>query len=191
MFFEFLFFYVWFGDVGGLNCYFTIYQPTVVEFIDGRGLRVRTTAAAHWPVAGMPIPLTIESVLFVLEPQIAPPPERGKLLFKLKVEELSVKNVPGIVEDSMLPLINEGLAVLENAIGWDYAKTLDIHVKIPPKAAPLESFHLSAGKAQVAVTHEAIIVRLALEMHFETMGVKIVDAPTVGTPTSTTTAKPG
>jgi hypothetical protein len=176
------------GDHGGPDRYFSVDEPTLVELIEGRGLRVRASAKAHWTLGGMPIPLTIDSIIFMLEPQIAPPPEPGKLLFKLKVEALGLKNVPGFIEESMVPLINEGLAVLEGAIGWDYAKTLNIKKEIPPLAAPLEAFTLAAGKAHIAVTKEAVILQLGLEMHFVQAGVKVVDIQTIGTPTNTTTA---
>jgi hypothetical protein len=177
------------GDHGGPNRYFTVDAPTLVEFIEGRGLRVRTSAKAHWTLMGVPIPLTLKSIMFVLEPQIAPPPEPGKLIFKLKVEELDLKIMPGgIIEEAMLPLINEGLAILEGELGWDFAKTLNIKKEIPPSAAPLEAFTLAAGTAKIAVTKEAIILQLGLEMHFVQVGVKVVDTPIIGTPTNTTVA---
>ena len=167
------------GDQGGPNRYFTIDRPTLLEFIPGRGLRIRTSAHAHWTLAGVPIPLTIESATLVLEPSLAPPPAAGKLLFTLKLEELEVKNVPNMIEATLMPLINEGLAVLEGPLGWDFAKTLGVKIPIPPKAAPLESFTLSAGSSSVEVTSEAIVMKLALQMHFVHVGAKVVEEPRV------------
>jgi len=156
--------------------FFIIDQPSLIEFLPGRGVRIRTSARAQWTVAGLPIPLTIASATFVLEPAIAPAPEKGLLKFKLLLEEIDLKNVPSIVESSLIPLINEALAVLDHPLGWDFAKTLSVRLPISSQATPLEAFTLGAGAASCEVTGEAIVLKLALLMHFEKAGAPLNDA---------------
>ena len=177
------------GGAGAPDRHFTIDRPDLVQFVPGKGVRLRTRAHAQWTLAGLPIPLTIESATLLLEPAIAPPPHPGKLVFTLKIEQLDVKNVPSVIESKLVPLINEGLSALEEPLGWNFAKTLNVHIAIPPQAAPLEAFTLAAGASTVEVTADAIVMKLQLWMHFERLGVKLatpmIDTPTVDVPTNT------
>ena len=124
-------------------------------------------------------PLTVESATLLLEPSIAPPPEPGKLLFKLKLEQLDVRNIPSVIESKLVPLVNEGLDSLNAPLGWNFAKTLSARIAIPPTAQPLESFDLSAGQSSLEIREDAIVMRLALEMHFVHVGVKVGTPPIV------------
>ncbi len=148
--------------------FFTIEPPSLIEFLPARGVRLRTQAHVQWSVAGVAIPLTLESATFVLIPSLAPAPEAGKLVFELKLEQLDLKNVPKMIESTLVPLINDGLAALDKPLGWDFAKTLTHRFAISPKAAPLAAFTLATGRSSLEVTADAIVLSLALEMHFET-----------------------
>jgi hypothetical protein len=161
------------GDGTDQGRHFSIDRPSLIEFIPGRGVRFRTSAHAQWTLAGLAIPLTVESATLVLTPSLAD----GKLLFNIKLEELDVKNVPAMIEKKLVPLINEALDAFEGPLDWNYKKTLSVRLAIPPKALPLEAFTLTPGVASLEVTQDSLKITLALEIHLQQTKPQIVVPP--------------
>ena len=146
--------------------FFTIDRPDLLEFVAGTGVRIRTSARLQWTLAGITIPVTVNSATFLLEPWLSPPPHPGRLNFRLRLEQMELKNIPAVVDEQVALRANKFLGALGETLGWSFGETLDVRLKMPPHLAPMEAFTLSAGTAKVEVLSDALRLDVGLPMQF-------------------------
>ena len=146
--------------------FFVINQPDLIEFVAGTGVRIRTSARMQWTLAGLAIPIKVNSATFLLEPWLSPTPHVGRLNFRLQVEQIDLKNVPDLVDEQVTLRANEHLAKLGETLGWSFGETLKLQLPMPPMLEPVEAFTLEAGSASVEVLADALRLVVALPMHF-------------------------
>jgi hypothetical protein len=136
-------------------------RPDLVELVAGEGVRIHTTAKLEWTVAGVSIPFTIQSVVMMLRPALS----GGRLNVVGTIESADLKNIPDIIDRSIVTHVNARLLARPDALGWNYAKTLAVRLAMPASMAPVERFELDARDAALELGADAIRISVALPMH--------------------------
>lgn len=159
------------GDERHSNRTIEVARPQLVELVAGTGLRVRTSARVQWKLGLLNVPVTISSATVLLRLAISPAPYRLQLL--PHIEDADLKNVPAVVDRTLVDKINQRLAQL--AIGWDFGKTLALRLALPPalKAATSDPdttsdtamrFEMDAATPTLEITQDRVRIGLHLLM---------------------------
>src|SRR5580658_10570645 len=72
-------------------------DPSRIELVAGRGLRVSCHALGSWEVLGVGVPIALTSLEVLLEPSFAMRPEGDVLVFKLQIVSADIARVPGMI----------------------------------------------------------------------------------------------
>jgi hypothetical protein len=143
-------------------------QPTThVDFVAGRGLRLITSGEIHWIVAGVPVDATLHSAQVMLRPEIVPEKHGGRLVFRPSLEAADMKNVPSWLDRGIVMLVNSQLESRGDELFWDFGRTLQLSVPLPPTLVGVQSLQLAVNNATVAVTANAFELTLTLGLHFQ------------------------
>src|SRR5688500_13412271 len=89
--------------------YIHLGTPSLIELVEGIGVRVACDARIRWVVAGLAVPIKLNRVQLVLRPKVRRDPSAGNplcLAFELRIEEADLSGVPGFLEDQLLELVN-------------------------------------------------------------------------------------
>jgi hypothetical protein len=148
------------GDDAHRDRFIQIDPPQLVEFVDGRGLRIQTGARLQWTVGPMTIPFTVQSVRFLLTPKVVD----DRLQLGITLEDTDLKNLPKMIDRGVVTQLNAKLAEKPDAIAWDFKKTLAIRLGLPASLAPLARFEMDAGTLSVSVSDRALTLALPLPM---------------------------
>jgi hypothetical protein len=143
--------------------YLELFEPREVSLVEELGLRMTCGARIRWPVIGIDLPVTVESVNLLLCPSIPSPPGRDELDFSLKVEGIDFAWAPAIVDDRIADKINLELAKKHALLSWRFGETLSHVFKMPPFLPPLNAVAVKVAWGQVRVTSEAVV--LAVSFH--------------------------
>ncbi|MDF2694645.1 MAG: hypothetical protein K0S65_3028, partial [Labilithrix sp.] len=73
----------------------TVTRPHAIELVPERGLRIRGAARMSWDVAGVGIPVTLQSWQVLVAPRIATRGGSQVLAFEPVLENVDLKHVPG------------------------------------------------------------------------------------------------
>jgi hypothetical protein len=152
------------GEADQSNRWIEIDRPERVTFVTGEGLRIDTTAKLSWTVAGVAVAFTIQALRILLRPVIDA--AAGRLNLAAGIEEADLKNVPEIIDESIVSHVNERLAARPDAIGWTFGKTLAVRLAMPASMAPLDAFEMAAEDAQVEIGGDHLRFSLALPVRF-------------------------
>lgn len=152
------------GDADQANRWLEIDRPDHVAFVPGEGLRIETTARLSWTVAGATVAFSIRALSILLRPIINDAIQRINLV--ASIEQADLKNVPEIIDRTIVSHVNERLASRPDAIGWTFGKTLAVHLAMPQSMAPLDAFDMRAEGAVVEVGSDHLRITAALPMRF-------------------------
>lgn len=152
------------GDDEHKDRWIQIDPPQLLEFEEGRGVRIQTGAKLQWTVAGVAIPFTVQMIRFLLSPVIDRAQGRVNLLITL--EETDLKNVPRMIDRGVVGQLNARLSARPDVIGWNFARTLAVRLPLPEAMAPLDHFEMDAGELSIEVGADALRVHLPLPMRF-------------------------
>lgn len=155
----------------------TLNRPSV-ELVAGQGLRLRGDARVTWDVAGMPIPVTIQTWQLLLVPRVLARPQTRVLAFDPVIEELDLKLVPGFLDDKIARAVRDGLAQNQGKLAWDFVRTLSKRLDLPVKMLPAKTFEIRAVDAGVAVS----ATELRLDILFAAKVEERVEAGSVAAP---------
>ena len=152
------------GDADQPHRWIEIRPPDRVAFVPGEGLRIDTTAKLSWTVAGVTIAFTIQALTLLLRPVIDTAVRRLNLV--ATIEQADLKNVPEVIDDTIVSHVNERLAARPDAIGWTFGKTLSLHLAMPASTAPLDAFEMEAEDATLEIGSDHLRFSLSLPMRF-------------------------
>lgn len=140
-----------------------IERPTEVSLVPGVGVRIVSSGRIRYEVAGISVPLAMRRLQLLFTPEVATREQaKGRLDFRFRVEEADLELVPGLVEGAIVAKVNDSLEPSRLGTSWDFMRSLSMAVALPERFEPLNSFLLQAQKAQVAVSEDALEVRLEL-----------------------------
>ncbi len=150
------------GEEGRADRAMRIELPDRVEFVSGQGIRIHTGAQLKWTVGGANLSFTISSVTILLRPLIV----ASRINFPIVIEEADLKNVPSILDRSVVAKVNERLAAKPDAVGWSFGETLALRLEMPKSMAPVAAFEMEAANAAVDVDATQMTLKMDLPMSF-------------------------
>lgn len=149
--------------------------PSEVRFVPGQGVRIVTHGRLRHELAGVALPFGIRRVQVLFTPQIVEGHHGQRLDFLLRVEEADLENVPGLVEAVVIPRVNQALEPERLGMYWELAQSVTSVVPLPERFEPLDRFLTAARTAQVAVTHDSLVLRLSLGLGISRTRVRPID----------------
>jgi hypothetical protein len=138
-------------------------DPSRLELLTNRGLRVFCHAHGSWEVLGVGVPITLTSLEILLEPSFAMRPEGDVLVFKLQIVSADIARVPSIVAGGIVDLVNAELAEKHVELAWRFRKTLSHEFSLPASLENLASICLTATHGSLEVTPAALVLTVAFE----------------------------
>ncbi len=141
----------------------TLAEPSGLELVADRGLRVSCHAQGSWEVLGVGVPITLTSLELLLEPSFAMRPDGDVLVFKLQIVSADIARVPGVVADRIVDLVNGELAEKHVELAWHFRKTLSHEFSLPESLENLASIGLTATAGSFALTSAALVFTVAFE----------------------------
>lgn len=128
-----------------------------VRLVSELGLRVHCKARVHWPVLGVDVPVSLNSLTLLLLPSIGRSAEGDTLVFRVTLEHADFSSVPTLIDNRITDVINAKLASESAQLTWNFSKTLTQGAALPAMLEPLEQFVLRPAWGKVRVTEEAVV----------------------------------
>jgi hypothetical protein len=141
--------------------YLELFEPREVSLVEGQGLRMSCGARIRWPILGIDVPVTVESVTLLLCPSVPEPPAQDELIFRLTVEAIDFAWAPAAIDDRIADKINHELAKKRALLSWRFGETLSHLFQLPPFLPPLDAVALKVAWGQVRVTSEALVMAVS------------------------------
>jgi len=138
-------------------------KPTHVELVDGRGLRVDWSAVVRWPVLGFNVPVTIDALRVILEPEIVQTHDGDTLVFGIQLEAADVKLLPAILDEKVVSRINEELRRRKTELSWNFTKTLTNTIPLPKIFAPRTTLELRVLGGKVKTQDSLVGLAVAFQ----------------------------
>ena len=151
------------GDLEGKERTLVIDRPLEVSLVAGRGLRIGTTARFTWTLAGLAVPVTVNSASLLLLPEIATVDGREVLRFLLLLESADLKLVPSFVDDEFVERVNAALSAEDARPTWKFLDTLTFSVGLPERLRSARALTLTARWGAVQVTDAALTFTVSYE----------------------------
>ena len=137
--------------------YLELFEPRQVSLVEDLGLRMTCGAQIRWPILGVDLPITVESVTLLLCPVIPSRPGRDELDFRLTVEGIDFAWAPATIDDRIAEKINRELDKKHALLSWRFGETLSHVFKMPPFLPPLTAVAIDVAWGEVRVTNEAAV----------------------------------
>jgi hypothetical protein len=156
--------------------------PSEVIFVAGQGVRIITRGRGRHELAGVGMPFDIRRVQVMFAPEVVIGSRGQRLDFRLRVEEVDLENVPGLVETVVISKVNQALDPEALHLYWELAQTLTLSVPLPERFEPLDRFLTTARSAQITVTDDSLILRSSLELAISRRPTETAPRPTRAAP---------
>lgn len=141
----------------------TLGRPRVVQLVPSQGLRLRGDAHIAWDLAGVAIPVTLQSWQMLLVPRVVARGSARVLAFEPVIEALDLRLFPGFLDDRIAKAIRDGVAQKRHKLGWEFTRTLSKRLALPSSLGPACVFELAAIDGVVAVTDSEVRLTVRLE----------------------------
>lgn len=151
--------------------------PSEVSFVAGEGVRIITRGRVRHELAGVGLPFELRRVQILFVPEVVVGHHGQRLDFRLRVEEADLESVPGIVETVVISKVNQALEPEALHLYWELARALTLSVSLPERFEPLDRFLTTLRSVQTTVAHDALILRLSLELSVSRSGSRPLDRP--------------
>ena len=139
--------------------------PTLVELVEGQGVRVACGAQVRWAL-GLSVTVRLHRVQLLLRPEMRRDPARGDglcLAFQLHIEDADLSGLPAFVDDHLVDLVNGELRTRPLLLAWRLGESLSHRFALPPVLEPIDALALDVAGANVSVGADAI--RLAIDFY--------------------------
>jgi hypothetical protein len=151
--------------------------PSEVQFVPGRGVRIVTHGRLRHELGGVGLPFGLRRVQVLFEPAVVQGHHGQRVDFRLTVEEADLENVPGLVENVLIPKVNQALEPERLGMYWELAGALTRSLRLPERFEPLDRFATTAKSAQVTVTQDAVILRFSVGLGVTRTSPRPIDSP--------------
>ena len=141
------------GDKGELH----LADPSDVSLIAGRGLRVVCTAELSWAVLGFSVPITLKSLVLIVEPSIEERGDLQALIFRLHIESADIVGVPQVIGARATEFVRTSLAEKHVELAWSFSKTLSHTFAFPAMLENIASIALEVAGASLTVTSDTLV----------------------------------
>jgi hypothetical protein len=152
-------------------------RPSDVQFIPGRGVRIVTHGRLRHELGGVGLPFGLRRVQVLFEPGVVQGHHGQRVDFRLTVEEADLENVPGLVENVIIPKVNQALEPERLGMYWELTGALTRSLGLPERFEPLDRFATTAKSARLTVTQDAVILRLSVGLGVSRTSPRPIDGP--------------
>ena len=137
-------------------------DPRPCVLVPNIGVRVVCRAKVHWPVLGIDVPVTIQSLALLLKPQIVAGENGEALVVGLEIESADLVGVPKVFDHRITEMANKELIRKEVELSWCFVRTLTHSFQLPKSIAPLDSLDLTvlAGRVRILADGVGLAVKL-------------------------------
>jgi hypothetical protein len=127
------------------------------------GLRVECKARVHWPVLGIPVPITVHSLTMLVRPEVAAGARGSVLVFKLEIEAMDLAGIPAVLAPRITGMVNDELARRQVELSWDFGSALTHSFHLPESMQPLGSLDLTVLAGRVMIRSDGIGLAVQLD----------------------------
>ncbi len=129
--------------------------PFVVSLTSEKGLSVACHGKLKWPLFGVNVPATLDSLVLLVHPEVEARKEGHTLVFKLRIEKASVAFLPAAISRRLVSRVNEELAKEHLELGWNFGKTLTHLFPLPRSIESAEALKVSVTDGTTRITATA------------------------------------
>ena len=153
-----------FDDNDKTNRWLFLGQPTNVELVAEKGIRISCPAEIMWSMVGVNVPIKLHTLQVLLRPEIVAKPTGHVLAFNLELEEADFKLIPALIDAGIMKAVNAALAAQD--LAWDFTKTLTNSVKMPKQLDPIETLEIKVNWGKRRVDDEAVVLVVSFQLDF-------------------------
>jgi hypothetical protein len=153
-----------FDDNDKTNRWLFLGQPTNVELVAEKGIRISCPAEIMWSMVGVNVPIKLHTLQVLLRPEIVAKPTGHVLAFNLELEEADFKGIPALLDAGIMKGVNAALAAQD--LAWDFTKTLTNSVKMPKQLDPIETLEIKVNWGKRRVDDEAVVLVVSFQLDF-------------------------
>ena len=132
-------------------------EPSEVTLVPDRGLRLVCAAQASWDLLGISLPVTLNSLVVLVEPVVEKRTEGDVLVFKLHVESADLAMVPAMIGDRVTELVNKELVNRRLELAWKFTKTLSHVFSLPASVENVASIGVQVVASSLRITNEDVV----------------------------------
>jgi hypothetical protein len=148
-----------------------------LQFSVDEGIRIVTSGALRWSLGPLPVTLTVRSLALMLRPVVVGTGAAGRLLFRPVIEAADLQNVPDLLDQGVVRLVNRALEARSERLVWDFGRALALRFVLPDALVPLEAAAVGVEAARLRVRADALELIVSLTMHISRLaGDRRVDA---------------
>lgn len=136
-----------------------------VELVPQAGLRVTCKAKIRWEIAGVSVPVTLNSLRVLLRPLILKRDASEVLSFGIEIEHADLANVPEFIDARITERVNKELADKQNELSWDFMTTLSRIVSLPAAIEGVDSVDLKVGWGKLRIDADALVIVVSFNAH--------------------------
>ncbi len=155
---------------GGATRWLELDEPSLVQPVIGRGLRLHASGRFRFHLAGLPLTARIRRISLVLEPHLVEREGMPFLAFSIDLEEGDLAHVPKLFERPLVRRINRALSPKNTKMAWAFADTLTHRFVLPERLEPLDSLAVASRDADVTVDAHAVHFAFDLALEVERFG---------------------
>jgi hypothetical protein len=141
-------------------------RPSFVDFVQDRGLRVRTSATLQWTTLGIAVPITLREADVSITPVVASDERGPKLVFRPSLERADFKLLPDFVDQAITDRINAALAAQGELVGWHFGESLARRVPMPSNLSPVDAMELGGAALRVHVRDRSLVIEAEVALAF-------------------------
>lgn len=149
------------------NRWLELDEPSPVQPIIGRGVRLNAVGRFRFDMMGIPLSVRIQRISLVLEPRVVERNGTPLLAFAIDLEEGDLANVPKLFERPMVKRVNRALSPDNTKMVWAFGDTLTQRFLLPSRIEPLDALSVSSSEAEVTVDAKAVHFAFDLALHIE------------------------
>ncbi|MCK6586704.1 MAG: hypothetical protein HUU21_02015 [Polyangiaceae bacterium] len=153
-----------FDDDDKTNRWLFLGEPTGVELVAEKGIRITCPAEIMWSMVGLNVPIKLHTLQVLLRPEIVAKPTGHVLAFNLELEEADFKGIPGLIDHGIMKAVNAALAAQN--LAWDFTKTLTNTVKMPKLLDPIETLEIKVNWGKRRIDQEAVVLVVSFQLDF-------------------------
>lgn len=136
-------------------------RPEEAVLVPGEGLRIRASGRLRHTVARVPLEVAIRAIVVTLRPQVVTGSGVSPhLALQIEVEDLDLKNVPGVVDDMLLAAVHQAIQPHATRLTWRFGEQLSHFFELPERLEPIEGLGLRAEGGSCEVNDSGMILRI-------------------------------
>lgn len=152
------------GEDGELH----LEDPSDVKLVENDGLYIRCSGRVKWSLLGFTVPVTIKQLAVCISPFIEKRPNGDHLRFKVRIDDLDLALVPGILDTQIVSKVNAEIG--KTPLAWNFTQTLSHTFQLPKALNAPRSLGLQVQWGEAKVTAEALVLVVSFKAEVGRLG---------------------